>query len=283
MAVHHRLLGTVPGYAAARSSSETYAWEHRLGQRSGHRTGVTLVPTVVHVVWNLESENISDEQVQSQLTVLNADFRRTNADASSVPEVFAGLTDDARVEFRLAEIVRVQTESVAFSDDDGVKHTASGGSNAWPSADHLNVWVCTLGGGLLGYAQFPGGPVDTDGVVVLNTAFGTTGTAAAPFDRGRTATHEVGHWLNLNHIWGDDGTGCNGTDFVDDTPNQAGPNVGTPEFPHVSCDNAPNGDLFMNYMDYVDDAAMMMFTAGQVVRMQATLDGDRSSLGEAHP
>jgi hypothetical protein len=283
MPVHHRLLGSVPGYAAARSASETFAWEHRLGQRSARRTGVTVIPTVVHVVWHLESENLSDEQVQSQLAVLNADFRKANGDVSNTPEVFAGLCDDARVEFRLAEIVRVQTESTAFSDDDGVKHTSSGGSNAWPSADYLNMWVCTLGGGLLGYAQFPGGPAETDGVVVLNTAVGTTGTAAAPFDRGRTATHEIGHWLNLNHIWGDDGTGCNGTDFVDDTPNQAGPNVGTPDFPHVSCNNAPNGDLFMNYMDYVDDAAMVMFTAGQVVRMQATLDGDRSALGESQP
>jgi hypothetical protein len=118
-------------------------------------------------------------------------------------------------------------------------------------------------------------------VVILNTAFGTTGTATAPFDRGRSATHEIGHWLNLHHIWGDDGTGCNGSDFVDDTPNQAGPNFGTPAFPHVTCDNAPNGDLFMNYMDYVDDAAMFMFTGGQVVRMQATLDSDRSSMGHA--
>jgi hypothetical protein len=117
----------------------------------------------------------------------------------------------------------------------------------------------------------------------LNTAFGTTGTAAAPFNLGRSATHETGHWLNLHHIWGDDGTGCNGTDFVDDTPNQAGPNFGKPEFPHVTCGNAPDGDLFMNFMDYVDDAAMVMFSAGQVVRMQATLDGDRSTIGGGVP
>jgi hypothetical protein len=283
MAVHHRLLESVPSYAAARSSSETHAWEYRLGRRSVQRTSVTVIPTVVHVVWKLAQENISDAQVQSQIDVLNADFRRTNADVSNIPAAFAPLCTDARVEFRLAEIVRVQTETAGFSDDDGVKHVSSGGSDAWPSADYLNVWVCSLGGGLLGYAQFPGGPADTDGVVILNTAFGTTGTATAPFDRGRSATHEIGHWLNLHHIWGDDGTGCNGSDFVDDTPNQAGPNFGTPTFPHVTCGNAPNGDLFMNYMDYVDDAAMVMFSAGQVVRMQATLDSDRSSIGHAAP
>jgi hypothetical protein len=113
--------------------------------------------------------------------------------------------------------------------------------------------------------------------VITFSGFGTTGTAAAPFNLGRTATHEVGHWLNLFHIWGDDGTGCAGTDNVADTPNQAGPNFGCPTFPHTSCSNGPNGDMFVNYMDYVDDACMVMFTAGQVTRMEATLSGPRAS------
>ena len=119
--------------------------------------------------------------------------------------------------------------------------------------------------------------------MILHSAFGNTGTATAPFNLGRTATHEIGHWLNLRHIWGDDGTGCSGSDFVADTPNAAGPNFGTPTFPHVTCNNGPNGDLFMNYMDYTDDAAMFMFTAGQVDRMQAALDGPRSSIGTTGP
>ena len=116
-------------------------------------------------------------------------------------------------------------------------------------------------------------------MVILHSAFGTVGTAAAPFGLGRTATHEIGHWLNLHHIWGDDGTGCSGSDLVDDTPNQAGPNFGTPAFPHISCSNGPNGDLFMDYMDYVDDVAMFMFTNGQAARMQACLDTDRPTIG----
>jgi hypothetical protein len=120
-------------------------------------------------------------------------------------------------------------------------------------------------------------------VVILHSAFGTSGTAAAPFNLGRTASHEIGHWLNLRHIWGDDGTGCAGSDFVADTPNAGGPNFGTPTFPNVSCNNGPNGDLFMNYMDYVDDVAMFMFTVGQVDRMQAALDGPRSSIGVTGP
>jgi hypothetical protein len=130
---------------------------------------------------------------------------------------------------------------------------------------------------LLGYAQFPGGPPATDGVVILNTAFGTKGTAAPPFNKGRTATHEIGHWLNLHHIWGDT-QDCSGTDYVADTPNAQLPNYSKPTFPHISCNNGPDGDMFMNYMDYVDDDSMFMFTTGQVARMVATLTGPRMSV-----
>jgi hypothetical protein len=114
-------------------------------------------------------------------------------------------------------------------------------------------------------------------VVITHTGFGNTGTAAPPFGLGRTATHEVGHWLNLFHIWGDDGQGCSGSDGVDDTPNQAGSNGGCPTFPHITCNNGPNGDMFMNYMDYTDDACMFMFTQGQVDRMEACLAGPRTT------
>jgi hypothetical protein len=134
-----------------------------------------------------------------------------------------------------------------------------------------------LSGGLLGYAQFPGGPQATDGVVINYQAFGTNGTASAPFNKGRTATHEVGHYLNLRHIWGDT-PDCSGSDMVADTPNSAGPNFGTPAFPVVTCNNGPNGDMFMNYMDYTDDAAMFMFTTQQVLRMRTALETLRSGL-----
>jgi hypothetical protein len=173
-------------------------------------------------------------------------------------------------------ITRTSTSVAAFGDDDAVKSAASGGADAWPADRYLNMWVCHLQD-LLGYAQFPGGPVHTDGVVIDYRAFGTNGTAEVPFNLGRTAVHEVGHWLNLFHIWGDDGTGCAGTDQVDDTPNQAGPNTGNPSFPHVTCDNGPEGDMFVNFMDYVDDRSMVMFTIGQVERMHAALDYARSS------
>ena len=144
----------------------------------------------------------------------------------------------------------------------------------------MNLWVCKLGGGLLGYAQFPGGKAATDGVVITFTGFGTIGTAKSPYNLGRSATHEIGHWLNLRHIWGDDGSKCTGSDLVDDTPNQAGQHFGCPKFPLVSCSNGPNGDMFVNYMDYTDDRCMFMFTNGQKSRMYATLvtGGSRHSV-----
>jgi hypothetical protein len=289
MEVHRRLLSTDPQYARLRDEIEIHAERYESGELGTQRTGVTRIPVVVHVVWNTAAQNISDAQIASQIDVLNRDFRRTNPDVAITPAPFLPLTADSRVEFALAStapngaptsgIQRRQTTVASFSSNDAVKSAASGGIDAWPAANYLNMWVCALGGGLLGYAQFPGGPANTDGVVILHSGFGTNGTAAPPFNLGRTATHEIGHWLNLNHIWGDDGTGCSGTDNVADTPSQGGYNTGAPTFPHVSCSNGPNGDMFMNYMDYVDDRSMVMFTTGQVARMQACLDGVRSSIG----
>jgi Pregnancy-associated plasma protein-A len=293
MEVHERLLRTVPSYMAARTDSENRAFLAKVRPQLAGRSGVTVIPVVVHVVYNGSAQNISDAQIQSQIDVLNHDFRKTNADVSSLPAVFQPLAADARIEFELATtdpggnptngITRTSTTASGFTDDNKVKHASSGGADAWPRDNYLNLWVCRLTGGLLGYAQFPGGPADTDGVVILDTAFGNTGTAAAPFGLGRTATHEIGHWLNLRHIWGDDGGGCSGDDFVADTPNCADANTGVPTFPHITCGNGPNGDLFQNYMDYTDDVGMFMFTAGQVTRMQACLDGDRPTIGHPKP
>ena len=291
--VHKRLMETDPSYVANRARSENFALEYARTRGLIGRTGITVIPVVVHVVYNNATQNISDAQINSQIDVLNKDYRKTNPDLANLPAVFVPLAADARIEFQLAVtdpsnspsngITRTNTTTTSFSDDDKVKSAATGGHDAWPSDKYLNIWVCPLGGGLLGYAQFPGGPAATDGVVITYTAFGTTGTATAPFHLGRTASHEIGHFLNLRHIWGDDGSACSGSDFVGDTPNQGGPNFGAPVFPHVTCGNGPDGDLFMNYMDYVDDVAMFMFTSGQVTRMHASLDGDRTSLGFQKP
>jgi hypothetical protein len=248
---------------------------------------LVTIQCVVHVVAKTDEENISDAQIESQIAVLNQDYRGTNPDRSNVPDPWSSLATDPNIEFALATkdpkgeatngITRVQTTRDSFGTGDSVKTKAGGGTPPWPSDRYLNFWVCNLGEGLLGYAQFPGGPARTDGVVILYTAFGTEGAASEPFNLGRTATHEVGHWLNLRHIWGDTND-CSGSDQVSDTPRAQMPNYGKPDWPHISCNNGPNGDMFMNYMDYVDDAAMFMFTEGQAARMNATLAGPRKKL-----
>ncbi|GAA3703291.1 zinc metalloprotease [Nonomuraea antimicrobica] len=285
MPVHRRLLSSSPRYAVALAAieNETFA---RKNARVAAREEVVTIPVVVHVVHHTPEQDLGQDQIDSQLKVLNEDFRRANPDIAKVPDVWRDLAADALLEFRLADtdpdgnptsgVVRRQTDTESFSTDDGVKIGSRGGSDAWPADQYLNVWVCELRHAL-GYAAFPGGPAELDGVVISHSAFGTMGTVAEPFHGGRTATHEIGHWLNLRHIWGDDGDGCSGTDFVDDTPNQAGFNRGTPSFPKLSCANGPHGDMFMNYMDYVADAAMFMFTKGQAERMDAALAGPRSS------
>ncbi|TDD63660.1 zinc metalloprotease [Actinomadura rubrisoli] len=289
MHVHRRLLNESMTYRAQRARIENRALQYETGRRSSIRRGVLTIPVVVHVVHNPDNpeQNIDDEQIRSQFTVLNQDFRAANPDVSQVPDVWKPLVADTQVEFQLASedplgrptsgIVRVETDQEGFDTDDAVKSANSGGADPWPSDQYLNMWVCQLVGGLLGYAQFPGGPPQTDGVVILHSAFGTTGTAAFPFDGGRTAVHEIGHWLDLFHIWGDDDGACSNDDRVADTPNQADHNLGAPAFPHVTCNNGPNGDMFMNYMDYVDDRAMFLFTKGQSERMNACLEGTRAS------
>lgn len=251
---------------------------------------IYTIPVVVHVVYNTSSQNISDAQIFSQIDVLNKDYEKLNGDVGSVPSVWKPLVANCKIEFCLATIDpngnattgirRVLTKTTSFTTNNNVKHTSTGGDDAWNASQYLNLWVCNLGGGLLGYAQFPGGSAATDGVVIIYTGFGNTGTATAPYNLGRTATHEIGHWLNLRHIWGDDGSACSGSDLVDDTPNQADEHYGCPKFPQVSCSNGPNGDMFVNYMDYTDDKCMFMFTKGQKSRMYATLvnGGSRHSV-----
>jgi hypothetical protein len=285
MPTHRRLLNEVPGYAQARARIENRALA---AARRGLRTlrGTVDIPVVAHIVWKTDAENISDDQIHSQIDVLNKDFRAQNPDIETCPVVFQSVIGDTRLQFHLATvhpdgnptdgIDRQETTESSFTSDDKVKAKSSGGADPWPADHYLNIWVCNLQP-WLGYAQFPGGPPETDGVVITHDAFGTTGTAAAPFDLGRTTTHEIGHWLDLYHIWGDDGTGCTGSDLVADTPNQGGPNYGSPGFPSISCDNGPNGDMFMNYMDYVDDDTMVMFSEGQVLRIDAALEGPRNS------
>lgn len=282
------LLKTDPEYAKQRKKIEkfTHDWVKKYAQE-GLRTGIVYIPVVVHVVWKKEVENVSDAQIQGQIDRLNIDYRRLNSDIGNVPACWTDLAADTRIEFRLAVrdpncqattgITRTHTTVDEFDSDlDDVKSAATGGHDAWPQDRYLNLWVCKLKGGVFGYAQFPGGPAGTDGVVIDYRYFGSINTVSHPFDLGRTATHEIGHWFNLYHIWRN--SGCGTDDEVDDTPLQDIAHGGNPPFPQISCGNGPNGDMFMNYMDYTDDDCYCLFTVGQVARMDACLASARSSI-----
>jgi Pregnancy-associated plasma protein-A len=277
MAAHMMLLERYPSFRAHQMRLEGVTSRRRDTRLDLRQSAIVTINTVVNVVYKTEDQNISQQQINSQIAALNKDFRATNSDKSQTPAPWHGLVTDARMKFSLVKVVRVKTDVAGFSHDDGVKKASTGGVAPFNPTTHLNIWVCPLTGGLLGYAQFPGGPSSTDGVVINYRAFGTMGTAQAPFHKGRTATHEIGHYFNLRHIWADT-PDCGGSDNVADTPNCAGPNFGTPTWPKVSCNNGPNGDMFMNYMDYTDDAAMFMFTAQQVLRMRTALESARSGL-----
>lgn len=253
------------------------------------KTRATInIPVVVHVLWNKAVENISDAQVLSAVKVLNEDFNRTNADASKTPSLFASLGGVANINWCMAVqdpqgkptngIIHKQTTKTGFATDNGAKKNATGGDDAWPTDQYFNVWVVNFTDAtLLGYGEFPTGTqTTTHGFCATYKAWGTMGTAAAPFDKGRTATHEIGHCFNLNHIWGDEAA-CSADDNVTDTPQQKDKNFGTPTFPLGTssaggcCTASDQSSMFMNYMDYTDDGAMNIFTKGQVTRMLAVL------------
>ncbi|RZL07646.1 MAG: zinc metalloprotease, partial [Hymenobacter sp.] len=310
-----QLVRSVPGYNPAKSTNT--ATPHT--QRTAAFT--YTLPVVVHVIYNGEAvgvgTNISQAQIQSQIDVLNEDYRNLNADGNNtavVPGVFQPLRGDAQVQFQRA-LRDPSGNMMAEPGIDRVNRTTKGfragpyteayidatikPQTYWNPEQYINIWVMDLGGGLLGYAQFPdntanlgglsplGGLATTDGVVILYYGFGSrvknpTGTYEAPgqaplsnpYDKGRTLTHELGHYLSLRHIWGDDDDEpdrCSFSDYVTDTPNQSIENFGCPSFPHITCANTPGGDMFMNYMDYVNDACMAMFSKGQADRIQAIM------------
>ena len=217
--------------------------------------GVINIPVYIHIVYPNPSV-ISQAQINSQMATLNADFRNMNT--SQLPEgtTFANDATDAGFSFSLAGTFENPDDKSSWGTNNSVK-------SAYPPVTpetHMNIWVCNIGGGILGYAQFPGGNAATDGIVLGGDYFGNT---TAPYGLGRTATHEVGHYFNLRHIWGDGR--CRQDDFVTDTPSSDSSNGGCPTFPSVSCKSA---DMTMNYMDYTYDACMYMFTDGQRNRMR---------------
>lgn len=251
------------------------------------------IPVVVHIVYNTAEENIPDEFIFSQLEVLNQDYSYTNADRNLIPIPFQSFAANSEISFCLAStdpqgnftngIIRTYTDLPDFGNNDLMKNSATGGSDPWPSANYLNIWVCDLATGILGYTYQPGVAAELDGVVIDYKHFGKNGDFGGNYNLGRTTTHEVGHWLNLLHPWGAEGgnASCLNNDFVDDTPLSPGPNFNCPVFPNNSiaiCQNTPFGDMFMNYMDYTYDNCMHFFTIGQKERMVATLNTSRNPI-----
>lgn len=277
VAAHMMLLERYPSFRMNQMKLEGVTAKRRESRVDLKKSKIVTIKTVVNVVYHTDAQNVSDAQINSQIAALNKDYRATNPDRNQTPTPWKGLVTDTQIEFKLVNVTRTKTSKTGFTFDDAVKKAATGGVPPINPKTQLNIWVCALTGGLLGYAQFPGGPVSTDGVVIHYRAFGTNGTALAPFNKGRSATHEIGHFFNLHHIWADTAD-CSGSDLVADTPNCAGPNYGTPAWPVVTCNNGPNGDMFMNYMDYTDDPAMFMFTAQQVLRMRTALEAARGGL-----
>ncbi|HET9824785.1 MAG TPA: T9SS type A sorting domain-containing protein [Chitinophagaceae bacterium] len=235
---------------------------------------ITLtIPVVVHVIYHTAEQNISDAQVQSQIDVLNEDYSAKNRDYNNYDAGYGAVKGDADIKFCLVQTRHVNTSRNKFGTDDGVKRSRQGGDDAIDPMNALNIWVCNLGQSLLGYAQFPGGPPETFGIVILYSAFGKGSqyNLATAYNLGRTATHEIGHCLGLRHIWGD--ANC-GNDFVGDTPLHDSPNYGCPPQGHRSLCTGTPLEMWMNYMDYTDDRCMYFLSDGQVSRADYFIDTD---------
>lgn len=233
------------------------------------------IPVVVHIVYNTPEQNISEEQIKSQITILNQDFSRTNPDRTNTPSAFKPVAVDTQIRFCLVKVIRTQTKTPEFNDNDDVKSCATGGSAAIDTTKYMNVWVCPLGDRLLGYAEFPETAISpTYGVVINHACFGAGGTTRKPYNLGRTLTHEMAHCLGIYHIFSESSTdSCAKTDKCYDIPSQSSPTMGCPPFPKTDdCAIAPPGNMFMNYMDYSNDACMNIFTKDQARRMNAVLN-----------
>ncbi|MGE0561740.1 MAG: M43 family zinc metalloprotease [Flavobacteriales bacterium] len=301
---HNKMLENNPALAISRLQVEQLA-KNWLNNNPAAKKTVATIPVVFHVVYapSIPEQNVPDSIIYSQLRVMNEDYRRTNPDTVNTRAEFDSLATDVEIEFCLATVdpsgnfttginrVSTSTTNFAFSPfNNSVKSSSTGGVDPWPTTDYLNIWVCDMyfGGSplVLGYAQFPGDDPTTDGLVLTyqHTGYRPWDAAANPANLGRTASHEIGHYFGLRHIWGDGD--CDSTDYVTDTPNAAAASQQICTLTNNTCNDTLepfwNGydppDMLENYMDYSTDACMNMFTKGQKDRMWSFLNTARASL-----
>lgn len=309
-----QLENTYPGYQER--VAQVFAEAKLKSDFSRSNDELYTIKVVVHVVWREEEENIHDSLIISQIETLTEDFRLKNPDRFNMRKIYVNRQTDAKIEFELHEIRRVQTNRnftpLIITLPDQVKRTADGGSDGADPERYLNIWVCKLqpipfiGGQVFGYAyppadlpNWPAGAnapsTDLDGVVIDYRCIGkyTPFVFEVPgFEdlrlNGRTLTHEVGHYLGLRHIWGDGGglfggDSCGEDDGVDDTPNAGRASSQDCDKDQNSCTDgqgADEPDMIENYMDYSSEFCMNSFTKGQVAIMRSVLEGPRSGLVE---
>src|SRR6266487_399199 len=282
-----QLIQNDPSLKTSRQAIEDFVFNKKLNQGSSlaRIAGVKTItiPVIIHILYHYPGENISDDLVRSQIAALNRDYRKLNPDTTKIPGEFKSLAADCGIEFKLATvdsaghastgIIHKYTPVTRWTIDDKIKFSSEMGDDAWNANSYLNIWVGTID--LNGYSSSPGDPANKDGIVISNTAFGITNSGN--YGKGRTAVHEVGHWLGLRHLWGD--ADC-GDDGIADTPKQETFTNGCPSEIRPSCDNSPNGIMYMDYMDFTNDDCLVMFTEGQKQKMRTLFEpgGPRYSI-----
>ena len=312
-ATHEVYLQNISAYpqyehAVVSAFQQAKDWASQNGwKKSG---GVYQIPVVVHILHMNASQNLDDSLVHNQIDVLNEDFRRLNPDTALTRNEFKPIAADAQIEFYLATVdpegnpttgITRTAGTPAFGTytpfDDNAKFDSLGGKTAWPTNRYLNIWVCDLvfGFGVLGYAYPPVGnvpnwdpgvaPLDPgkQGVVIHYAVFGRNNpNASGPLsmvNRGRTATHEVGHYLGLRHVWGDGD--CTMDDGIQDTPDASDNAQQICDWTKNTCTESSGPELpdnIENFMDYASDSCMNMFTEGQATIMRYVLEEFRPEL-----